>query len=588
MTRPAATLADLFLCMAAHGKPDQLLVRQAERWEPVSSQEVYRRVARLHLSLAEMHLRPGDRCALLSENRWEWAVADFAMMTAGVVSVPVYPTLPAEQVQYLLEDSGARAVFVSTAAQREKVASIRGRLPHLEHVISFDPLDGGCALASLIGDSPLAPDEIERFEAAIAAVRPEDLASILYTSGTTGQPKGVMLTHANLLSNILDSEPDLRPDDVGLSFLPLCHIYERMVDYCYYLAGVTVAHVAALEKVPEALVEVHPTFVVAVPRFFEKMYARIEETIAQAPPLRQKLFRWALRAGFSSIPFRSTGRPLPALAAVQFAVADRLVFSKVRERLGGRVRQFLSGSAPLARNLAEFFYAVGLPVYEGYGLTETSPVVSVNKPGAMKFGTVGRPIRNVEVRVAADGEILVRGPNVMRGYYGMERETAEVLEDGWLHTGDLGMLDPDGYLVILDRKKDLLKTSGGKYISPQPIENRLRNSPYIADAVVIADQRRFPGALVVPDFARLETYAREHGLACRDRRELVKEPKIARLLDQEVAQACASLAPHEQVKKIALLDREFTIAGGEMTPTLKVKRREVERRYRDEIERLYM
>jgi long-chain acyl-CoA synthetase len=592
MDRPFQNLGQLFLRTTSYGKPDHLLVQEGDEWRPVSSEELYRRVGRLHLALKQMGLRKGDRCALLSENRWEWATADFAMMTAGIVSVPVYATLPPEQVHYLLENSGARAVFVSTPAQLEKVYSVWERLPELERVISFErpegqPQERVRRLDEILGREPLTAAEKEQLESAIQGVGAEDLASILYTSGTTGTPKGVMLTHGNLVSNVFDTDPDLRADDLGLSFLPLCHIYQRIVDYCYYLFGLTVAHVPLLEKVPEALLQVQPTVVVAVPRFFEKMHGRVMDTVSQAPAIRQKLFHWGLGIGYRSIPYRLSGERMPVLLNLQLQIADRLVFSKVRARLGGRVRQFLSGSAPLSRDLAEFFYAAGLPVYEGYGLTETSPVVSFNRPGAIKFGTVGRPIRNVEVRLAADGEILVRGPNVMRGYYKMERETAEVMDGDWLKTGDIGMLDADGFLVILDRKKDLLKTSGGKFIAPQPLENRLKGSPYISDAVVIADQRRFPAALIVPDFARLESYAREQGIAFSDRTELVARPEIVRLLEQEVNRLSAGLAPFEQVKRIAILEREFSIAGGEITPTMKVRRREVERRYREEIERLY-
>ncbi len=583
------TIAQLFLRSAAFGKPDQLLVKEGAVWQAVSSGEFGRRVGQLHLALGRLGVRRGDRCALLSENRWEWAVADFAMMTAGIVSVPLYPTLTAEQIHYMLEDSGARAILVSTAAQREKIESLGGRLPSLENVITFEEEAAGRALAlgQLIGANPLTDADRRHFEAAAAGVGPDDLASILYTSGTTGTPKGVLLTHANIASNVVDSAPDFRPDDLGLSFLPLCHIYERTLDYAYYLHGITVAHVGVIEEVPEALAAVRPTLVAAVPRFFEKSHRRVMERMAAAPPLRQKLFHWALRVGFESLPYRLEQRPLPLGLAIRQALADRLVFSKLRARLGGRIRQFYSGAAPLARELLEFFWAAGIPILEGYGLTETSPVVSASRPEAVRLGAVGRPIKNVEVRIADDGEILVRGPNVMRGYYKMERETAEAMDGGWFHTGDIGRLDADGFLSITDRKKDLLKTAGGKYVAPQPIENKLRQNPYIADAVVIADRRKFAGALIVPNFPQLERFARERGLTCASAAELARHPQVVDLLEREVERACSGLAQYEKIKRIAVLDREFSIAAGEITPTLKVRRREVERLYAEQIDRMY-
>jgi long-chain acyl-CoA synthetase len=573
------TLAELFLRSIEYQKLNHLLVPQGEKWVTVSSQEFYRRVGRAHLLLKKLGLRKGDRCGLLSENRWEWAVADFAMMTAGIVSVPLYSTLTGEQIHYMLENSEARAVFVSTAEQQQKVESVRDRLPALEHLLCFGE--------TWLDAAPLRPAEREEFEAAIRQVQPDDLASIIYTSGTTGIPKGVLLTHANIVSNVVDTEPDMSSEDVALSFLPLSHIYERMADYCYYLHGVTVAHVGAIDQVVPAMAKIRPTQVAAVPRFFEKMYARLMEAISQAPPLRRKIFFWAVRVGYQTTPYRLGGKPLPFWLGLKFKLADKLAFSKVRARLGGRIKQFISGSAPLKRELAEFFYAAGIPVLEGYGLTETSPVVSANKLERIRFGTVGRPIRNVEVKIAADGEILVRGPNVMRGYYKMERESREALADGWFHTGDIGSLDADGYLTILDRKKDLLKTSGGKYIAPQPIENRLKSSPLIADVMVIAEGRRFPSALIIPNFAELERLAREHGIAYGLPGELAREPRIVGQLEKEVEELCAPLAQFERIKKILVLDREFSIAEGEITPTLKIRRREVERRYRDAIEKMY-
>jgi len=579
MPGPPQTLADLFLRSASFEKLNHLIVPQGEKWVTVSSQEFYRRVGRTHLALQKLGLAKGDRCGLLSENRWEWAVADFGMMTAGIASVPLYPSLTAEQVRYMLENSDARAVFVSTAAQKEKILAVRDRLPALEHVICFDE--------PWLDSAPLKAPEREQFEAAIGNVQPDDLASIIYTSGTTGTPKGVMLTHANIVSNAMDTEPDVNADDVALSFLPLCHIYERMIDYTYYLHGVAVAHVGAVDQVLPAIQKIRPTQVAAVPRFFEKMYARLMDTIRQAPALRQKIFFWAIGVGFQTTPFRLQGRPLPPWLRLKFRLADKLAFSKIRAGLGGRIRHFMSGGAPLQRELAEFFYAVGIPILEGYGLTETSPVIAANRSGCLRFGTVGKPLPNVEVKIADDGEILVRGPNVMRGYYKMEPETREALAGGWFHTGDIGMLDPDGFLVILDRKKDLLKTSGGKFITPQPIESKLKSSPYIADAVVIADGRRFPSALIIPNFAALERLAGEQGIDGVAPADLARHPKMIERIEKEVEGRCSDLAPFEKIKKITVLDREFSITDGEMTPTMKIRRREVEKRYRELIDRMY-
>jgi len=587
-----STLGQLFLRSLAYDKPDQLLVKTEAGYQPVSSGEFYRRVARLHMGLKRLGLQGGDRCALLSENRWEWPVADFAMMSAGIVSVPLYPTLTGEQMHYMLENSGARAIFVSTAAQYEKITSVWSRLPALERAITFQavpsrPAGRALPLSQLMEDKPVSEEERREFRASIDALRPEDLASIIYTSGTTGTPKGVMLTHGNLTSNVVDSEFDFHSGDVALSFLPLCHVAERTVDYGFYLHGVTVAHAGTIESVPESLAQVRPTVLVGVPRFYEKIHARFREGLAKASPVRQKLFQWAWGVGMASIPYRAANRRMPLLMGLKFGLADRLVFAKLRARLGGRLRLLGSGAAPLGRELAEFFFAVNLPMREAYGLTETSPVITSNRSGAIRLGTVGRPIRNVEVRLAEDGEILVRGPNVMRGYYKMEQETAEVMEGGWFHTGDIGVLDADGFLTIVDRKKDLLKTSGGKYIAPQPIENKLKRNPYITDAVVIANTRRFPSALIVPNFQRLEAVAREQGIRCGSPAEMAREAALVRLIEQQVEETCADLAPYEKIKKIAVLDREFSITEGEITPTMKVRRREVERRFHDVIEEMY-
>jgi long-chain acyl-CoA synthetase len=587
----ADTLARLFRHTISYDKPDAILAKQDGAYQPISSREFFRRVGALHLELRNASLKKGDRCAILSENRWEWAVTDFAMLTAGVVTVPLYPTQTAEQLHYMLKHSEAKVIAVSTQQQLEKIQQIWGRLPCLEGAVVFDPVSAGdrrvVSLHKLVGDAPLSEREVQNFEAAMSAVRHDDLASIIYTSGTTGPPKGVMLTHANFMSNIMDHGLDLRPTDVCLSFLPLSHVAERTADYSYFYSGATVAYAESIEAVPQNLREVRPSIVVGVPRFFEKMQARVLQAVAEAPLPRQKLFFWALKVGKRSMAFRLEQRAMPLALRLKHALASRLVFAKLRQKLGGRIRFFISGAAPLPRHVAEFFYAVGVEICEGYGLTETSPVVTLNYPGRIRFGTVGSVIRNVEVKIAPDGEILVRGPNIMKGYYKQEDLTAQSIVDGWFHTGDIGSFDEQWNLRITDRKKDLFKTSGGKYIAPQAIENLLKQSTYVSMAVVVGDGRQFPSALIVPDFAQLDQFASASGIPTLDRAELTRHESVHRMLEEEVRTACQDLAQYERIKKILVIDREFSIENGEITPTLKVRRKEVERRYAAEIQQLY-
>lgn len=597
------TLARLFRQAVSYDKPDMMLAKSDGRYRPISGREIYRRVGRLFHELRRAGIAPGDRCALLAENRWEWAVADFAMMTAGVVSVPVYPTLPAEQVHYLLEHSEARAIFVSTVQQLEKVQSIWDRLPALEGIILFDALDQDALdrdtrnrdgadpriaeLGVLIGETPLGESEREEFESAINSVRPEDLASIIYTSGTTGTPKGVMLSHGNFRSNVRDAELSVDETDVALSFLPLCHVAERMADYKFFQEGATVAYAESIDAVAQNLLEVRPTIAVGVPRFFEKIYDKVHTAVGAAPLIRRKLFHWAIGVGKAAIPCLLEGRRLPARLRLKHWIASRLVFQKLRARLGGRIRFFISGAAPLPLHVGEFFLALGVKICEAYGLTETSPVLSINHPEAIRPGTVGKVIPNVELKIAEDGEILARGPNIMQGYYKMPELTAESMADGWFQTGDIGKFDSDGYLTITDRKKDLLKTSGGKYIAPQPIESQLKTSSYVTTAVVIAEGRKFPSALIVPNFDKLKQLAAEKGITAASQTELAQHAEIRAVIEQEVESACAGMARYEQIKKIAILYEEFSIEKGEITPTMKVRRREVERIYADRIDEIY-
>ena len=583
------TLARTFKVTVAHGKPDAILTKGSGTYAPISSSELERRVVRLHMALSAAGIHRGDKVALLSENRWEWAVSDFAMMTSGIVSVPIYPTLPAEQIRYLLDHSESKAVLCSTAEQLAKVQGIRGQLPALGLVAVFDSVqaEGVVGLDSLIGEGDPTPEEQERFDAAVNSVEPGSLASIIYTSGTTGVPKGVMLSHYNMASNIRDSLLKVGVEDVALSFLPLCHVAERLADYAYFDSGATVAYAESIETVAVNMGEVRPTFALGVPRFFEKVYGRVMAAMTAASPLRRKIFEWAVGVGTAATPYQLDGKPLPLLLKLKHQLADKLVFHKLRGRLGGRIRMFVSGAAPLPRHLAEFFYALGLPICEAYGLTETSPLVSINTLENMRLGTVGQIIPNVEVRIAGDGEILVRGPNIMQGYYKMEQQTAEVMDGDWFHTGDIGEFDDDGYLSITDRKKDMFKTSGGKYVVPAPIENLLKRSPLVETAVVIADQRNFPSALIVPDFAALRAWAESQGIECSSNQEYCANDRVAERVMAEVSELCSDLAQFERIKKIALIGADFSIDGGELTPTMKVRRRQVNEKYKKQIEELY-
>ena len=585
----ADTLAQLFQVAVSYGRSDAILTKETGTYSPISSAELERRVINLHLALRQAGFEPGDKCALLSENRWEWAAADFAMMTAGVVSVPIYPTLPAEQVRYLVDHSEAKGIFCSTREQVDKIQEVRGRLPQLSLVVAFDGIaeEGVKPLSELIGEEAPSGDGRQQFQASIDAVAPGDLASIIYTSGTTGVPKGVMLSHGNMSTNIRDSTIACGTDDTALSFLPLCHVAERIADYVYFNAGATVAYAESLETVAVNMGEVRPTIAVGVPRFYEKVYGRVMAAMAEAPAIRRKIFYWAVGVGKAATPYRLAGKPLPGLLGLKFGLAEKLVFQKLRGRLGGRIRILISGAAPLARHLAEFFYALGLPICEGYGLTETSPLVSINTLEDLKFGTVGKTIPNVDVRIAEDGEIVVRGPNIMQGYFKMEQQTAEVMDGEWFHTGDIGEFDDEGYLSITDRKKDMFKTSGGKYVVPAPIENQLKSSPLIETAVVIAQARNFPSALIVPDFAALRAWAATAGIQAANDVELCTDSTVQERVMAEVTELCKDMARFEQIKKISLIASEFSIDGGELTPTMKVRRKQVNEKYAKEIEEIY-
>jgi long-chain acyl-CoA synthetase len=594
--RPApGTLTQLFYeAVERYDRPDALQYKRDGKYRPISHRDLLTRVRHVGQGLLQQGLRAGDRVAILSENRPEWAIADYACLTVGLADVPLYPSLPAEQLMPMLYDSGAAAIFVSTAAQAAKVTAIRSRIPALRRVISFDeePLPGvDLTLSELesVGAAEDATGAAQRYRDRALAVRPDDLATIIYTSGTTGEPKGVMLTHDNIFSNVAAARTVLPffGTDVSLCFLPLSHIFGRMADhYLMFAVGASIAYVESMDTLMANLGEVRPTFMLAVPRVYEKVYANVLEQ-AHASPLRLRLFTWATGIAEEWASASLAGRPVDAWLSVRYGLARRLVFGRLRSRLGGRLRFFVSGGAPLAVEINRFFYAAGLTILEGYGLTETSPVITVNTPAHLRLGTVGQPMAGVEVRIADDGEILSRGPNVMRGYFNKPDETrAAVDADGWFHTGDIGELH-DGFLTITDRKKELIKTAGGKFIAPAPLENRIRASPFVGQVVVIGDRRKYSVLLVVPNFDQLERWARANGLSWTTRAELVALPAALKKMEEETLGRLTGLASFEMPKRIGLLERELSIEAGELTPTLKVKRRVIEREYKALIDSLY-
>ena len=563
-----------------------------------SSRELFDEIRDFSLGLEALGVGVGDRVAILSDSRPEWMVTDLGTLTAGGVSVPVYTTLPPTQVGYILAHCGAKVVVVADASQAAKVREERHRLPDLEHVVVIDVEEGGPAQGEqtyagvvdsghrrLMAENGLGREFKERTQ----AVEPDALATIIYTSGTTGQPKGVMLSHRNFLSNIVDVNQviDINDGDTALSFLPMSHAFERAVIYLYLYTGASIAFAEAIETLGRDMQRIQPTVMTGVPRVYEKLRARILEAVASAPRVRQALFAWALGVGHAAATARLGGQEPGALTSAQLGLADRLVLSKIRDRTGGRLRFVVSGSAPLSREVAEFLYAAGIPVLEGYGLTETSPVLTANPLGRARIGSVGPALPSVDLRIADDGEILARGPNLMVGYYDNAEATAGVIRDGWFHTGDIGTLDGDGYLSITDRKKELIVTAGGKNVAPQPIEALLKRDPIVAEAMLIGDRRRFIAALLVPDFAALAQRLKAERLEPGEPDALVGRADVRALFAPVVEEANRELASYEQVKQFALLPAEFSVTGGELTPTLKVKRRVVEERWQSVIDEIY-
>ena len=569
-----------------------LMLRVNGRWEPMSSQEFLRRIAGVSNALEQLGVKPGDRVGIFAPNRPEWHIADFAVLGLGAADVPIYFNESPDRIVYILNHSGAEIVFVAGEMQARRLLECRSRLTSVRHIIcAAAPKDLGedvlCyeTLAASSGDEAIA-----EYRLRAARVTSDDVATIIYTSGTTGEPKGVVLTHNNLSSNeeVSTESFGMSPEDTAVSFLPLSHVYERVTAYAYLFRGVHIAYVERMDDLPQALLEVRPTLSAAVPRVFEKLYANIMQKGHENTGVKRRLFDWAIGVAQRSVKWRAYGERAPLALRTSWDVADRLVYSKIRQGLGGRMRAFISGGGPLSPELAEFFWGVGIPVYQGYGLTETSPVVSANCPTANRIGSVGKPIRHVDVRIAEDGEIFVHGPCVMRGYYERPEETRAVISrDGWLATGDIGRLDADGYLYVTDRKKDLFKTAAGKFVAPQPIENLLKSRPLISNAVLVGDKRKFIAALIVPNFPNVEAAAREAGHAYASREQLVADSWVHDLIGKEVERVNSPLAQYETIKRFALLDHDFTFDGGQLTYTLKLKRRVIEERYAKIIEELY-
>ena len=587
------TLNELFFAALEFDKPNALQHKKGGSYSAISHREIERRVRHIALGLASMGVKPGDRVAILSENRPEWAIADYACLASGVTDVPIYPTLPSDQIAFILNDSGAVAIFVSNGEQAAKIAQARSQVPSLTHVISFEEVgpSADMTLAALEhrGAAAETPQSLAEYKRVADSVSPDDLATLIYTSGTTGNPKGVMLTHNNIRSNIEATRVQLpfRGDDVALSFLPLSHIFERMADYLMFATGSSIAYAEGLDTVPVNMAEVRPTIVFSVPRLYEKMYARVLQNALAGGFMKKRIFFWARGVADAWANEKLAGREPAGLLARKYAIAQKLVFSKLKERTGGRLRYFVSGGAPLAMEINKFFYAAGLTILEGYGLTETSPVIGVNTPDEFRIGTIGRPVPGVEVQIASDGEILTRGPSVMKGYFKNPTATAEAIDsEGWFHTGDIGEIR-DGFIAITDRKKDIIVTAGGKNIAPQPVENLVKTNKFVSQAVMIGDKRRFPSMLIVPNFEQLEDWAKKKGILWTDRAQLVRIPAVKEQMESEVLSACEGLAHYETPRKIALLEQDFSLEKGEMTPTQKVKRRVVDKNYKDVIDTMY-
>lgn len=596
---PAAeptTLPEVFEFVArVHARPDVLNFKRDGRWIPISSAEVLQRARWIAAGLYSLGVRRGDRVAILSESRPEWTLVDAGCIFLGAIDVPIYPTLTPPQVQYILKDSGACVLLLANEAKLREIEPILSHCPAVEHLIVFEKNHESKSAALSLAElenrgQAFARQQHELLRELELQAKPDDLATIIYTSGTTGEPKGVMLTHSNLVTNLIDSSGHLvfGEHDTALSVLPLSHVFERQAMYMYLHHGMAVYYAESLFTIGTNLREVHPTLLVGVPRIFEKIYARIRERALEGGTLKLAMLSWSVKVAREYAEYLLAHRPIPLPLKIKHAIGGVLVYSKWQKALGGRIRLLLSGGAALPDDLAYIYIGAGLPIMQGYGLTETSPVITSSSLEDNRIGTVGTPIPNVEIRIAADGEIETRGPNVMRGYYNRPEETRAVFtSDGWFKTGDIGTIDKDGFLRITDRKKELFKTSGGKYIAPQPIEQAIKGSRFVSQVVLVGNERKFPAALIVPEWEQIESYARLKGIEIVSHADLCRNPRIIDLFERQIESLTPDLARYEKIKKIALIENEFTIAGGELTPTMKVKRRVIADKYRKVIDRMY-
>lgn len=567
-----------------------------DKYEGIGYNEFKEEAEKFAFGLAALGVKKEDKIAIISENRPEWVYSDMAILGLGAIDVPLYPSLTSDSIEYILANSESKGVIVSNKFQLNKILKVRDKLKNLHFIIVINEKDIIPNNSSLYTFKDIQEmgtiyknNHPDHFKDTKNEVKENDTCTIIYTSGTTGEPKGVMLTHKNILSNVhaaLESFP-IYESDSFLSFLPLCHIFERMAGYYTgFSAGSSIYFAESIESVAQNLLEVKPTIMTTVPRLFERIYSKVIKNVESQKPLKQKIFYWAVAAGKKYINAKQKEKVNPVLAA-QYKIADILVFKKLREKTGGRLRFFISGGAALSKELGEFFEAAGIKIREGYGLTESSPVIAANRIDDFKFGTVGKALPGVEIKIASDGEILAKGPNIMQGYYKNRKETDAVIIDGWLHTGDIGEFDPEGFLKITDRKKHLFKTSAGKYIAPTPIENLFLASKYIDQFMLIGDRRTFLSALIVPDFEAIKEYADSHNIPYNTEEDLVKKKEIYDLIDKDMSQFQKKLANYERVRKFKLLEKQFSLESGEITPSLKIKRKFVEERYGHLIEEMY-
>ena len=578
------TINDVFFAVVNRDLPRVITYREGSTWKSISSKDLYSRVAATAKALQIYGVKKGDRVAILSENRPEWAIADYAILALGAVVVPIYTTLTPEQISFLLRDSETKVIFLSSRAQLQKIQKIREET-HLERIVMMDEVIPPEAdpMQAIMENGPQERDPI--FDRVARSIAPDDLATLVYTSGTTGNSKGAMITHGNMASNLsvsLEMFPLAEGQERLISFLPLSHITARHLDYAMFYRGVMIAYCPNVDMITAMMQEIRPTVFVAVPRVYEKIASTVKAKTAEG--LKNKIYKWAMQVGVANQPAVLTGK---TPTATSWKLANKLVFGKVREAMGGQVKYFISGGAPLGRELAEWYANIGIRIHEGYGLTETSPVIALNNPEHHRLGTVGRILSNLELQIASDGEILVRGPSVFKGYWNLPVETAQAFEGDWFKTGDIGNLDTDGYLSITDRKKDLIKTSGGKFIAPQPIEGSLKVNPLVAEAAMVGEKRRFPAVMILPNFALLEDWAKKNAVSYDGRDQLCTDPKVIELYTQIVEQVNGRLAQYEKMKKLLILPTELSIAEGTMTASMKLRRRQLEAKFRDQIEAMY-